>query len=346
MYRFAASLFLVLVLGPPAEARELTAANLEVAANFAQRMQKAYQEGMALSASMDSAEEYIDSVQGGEFDRAEFLDTLDPFLAEMRAGVDDYRAGYPRAPSPPSIGSEKHERSLAGLAKMVVGLGGLLERQLRLLHRLREATLARDAAAYDAASADSMGLVVEMILAENISLEGSLIAVAPDHPQQGFVKAVMGGNEAMAVALRMVESSLRGQDFDAGEFALGVETSLREAGRGIVEGEKAARQMLKGLEGKFAKTESDKHGARFIGELVQAYERAFAIERAILDAERGLLDYLRGVNAGTEDADYAMQAVADFQAELEEQATSRIEEQNIRIEMTAEFARTLQTLKE
>lgn len=346
MYRIAASLFFILFFTLPAESREVTAANLELAANFAQRMQKVYQDGMALSSGMDSAEEFIDAFHAGEIDQGEFLATLDPFLEEMRAGVDDYRTRYPRAPSAPSIGSEKHERSLTGLAKMVVGLGGLLDRQLGILHRLREATLAGDDVAYDAASADSVALVAEMILAENVSLEGSLIAVAPDHPQQGFIKAVMGGNEAMVVALHVMEASLRGQDFNAAEFAVGVETGLREAGRGIVEGEKAARQMLRSLEGKFAKTEADKYGARFIGELVQAYERAFAIERAILDTERGLLDYLRGVNAGTQDADYAVQAVAEFQADLEEQSNSRIEEQNIRTQMTAEFARTLQALQE
>lgn len=346
MYRGATILFLVFVFALPAEARELTAANLERAANFAQRMQAVYQEGMALSASMDSAEEYIDSFHGGDMDQGEFLETLDPFLEQMRADVDGFRTSYPRAPSPPSIGSEKHERSLEGLAHMVVGLGGLLDRQLGVLHRLRKAALAGDDVAYDSASADSLALVSEMILAENVSLEGSLIAVAPDHPQQGFIKAVIGGNEAMAVALRILEASFRGEDFDAAEFALGVETSLRDAGRGIVEGDNAARQMLRKLEGKFAETDADRHSARFIGELVQAYERAFVIERDILDAERGLLDYLRGVKAGTEDSDYAMQAVTEFQAKLEEQSNARLEEQNIRIEMTAEFARTLQTLQE
>ena len=190
-----------------------------------------------------------------------------------------------------------------------------------------------------------MALAGEMILAENLSLEGSLVAIKPGHPQRGLVKAIIGGNEAMAVALRVVEASFRDAEFDAGKFALGVETSLRDAGRGIVEGEKAARRMLASLEGKFATTEADRYSARFIGEFVRAYERAFVIERGILETERELLDYLRAVNAGTDDPDSALDAIVEFQAALEEQLNQRLEEQNIRLEMAAEFARTLQTLQ-
>jgi hypothetical protein len=345
MHRLTAILFLVLVAAAPASAGQLTPADLERVTNFAQRMQAVYEEGMALSFDLDGAEDYIESFHAGEMEQAEFTTALDPFLDSMDASVADFRARYPRAPSPPSIGSEIHERSLSGLAAMVVGLGDQLDRQLAVLYRLREAALAGDDDAYDTASADSMALAGEMIMAENVSLEGSLVAIAPGHPQQGLIKAIIGGNEAMAVALRVVEASLRGADFDAGEFALGVETSLRDAGRGIVEGEKAARQMLKNLEGKFAATETDRYSARFIGEFVKAYERAFVIERDILEAERDLLDYLRAVNAGTDDPENALEAITEFQAELEEQSSRRLEEQNIRLEMAAEFARTVQTMQ-
>jgi hypothetical protein len=345
MYRLIAFIFIALLAAMPAEARALAPEDLERTTNFAQRMQAVYEEGMALSFDMDGAEEYIDSFHAGELEPAEFTSALDPFLDSVGAAVADFRARYPRAPLPPSIGSKKHERSLSDLAVMVVGLGDLLDRQLRVVHRLRDAALAGDDDAYDVASADSMALASEMITAENVSLEGSLVAISPSHPQRGLTKAIIGGNEAMAVALRVVEANIRGADFDAGKFALGVETSLRDAGRGIVEGEKAARQMLKNLEGKFAKTEADRYSAQFIGELVKAYQRAFVIERAILEAERDLLDYLRAVNAGTDDPENALEAIADFQAELEEQSNQRLEEQNIRLEMAAEFARNLQTME-
>ena len=345
MRRLTVLCFAVLIAALPAEARQVTAEGLERAAGFMQRMQKAYEEGLALSFEMGNAEEYIDSYYAGELDPAEFAGALDPFLDGMRAAVDDFRARYPRAPSPPSIGSPKHERSLAGFAQMVVGLGDQLDRQLDVLHRLRDAALAGDEDAYDLATADSMALAGEMILSENLYMEGSLVAIKPDHPQQGLNKAIIGGNEAMIVALKVIEANYRGEDFDARKFALDVETSLKNAGRAIVEGENAARRMLKNLEGKFAANQTERSGARFIGELVKAYGRAFAVERAILETERGLLDYLRAVNAGSEDSDTALDAMADFQVELEEQVSRRLEELNIRLELAAEYARTLQTLQ-
>jgi hypothetical protein len=58
-----------------------------------------------------------------------------------------------------------------------------------------------------------------------------------------------------------------------------------------------------------------------------------------------LLDYLRAVNAGNESSEGALEAMGDFQYALEEQIERRAQEQNIRLEMTAEFARTLQTLQ-
>lgn len=343
MYRVAALLFAVLVAAPPAIAREPAPEDIRRAAHFAQRIQKVYEEGVALSLEMDGAEEYIDSFRYGEVDQTEFTAALDPFLDSMRGAVDDFRARYPRAPSPPAIGSPKHERSMAEFAQMVVDLGDQLDRQLGGLHRLRGAALAGDENAYDLATADSMALAGEMILAENLYMEGSLVAIKSDHPQQGLNKAIIGGNEAMIVALKVIEANYRGEDFDARKFALDVEDSLRSAGRAIIEGENAARRMLKNLEGKFAANQAERSGARFIGELVKAYGRAFAVERAILETERGLLDYLRAVNAGSEDSDTALDAMADFQVELEEQVSRRTEELNIRLEMAAEFARTLQT---
>lgn len=146
MHRLSAILFLILVAAAPAAAGQLTPADLERATNFAQRMQAVYEEGMALSFDMDGAEEYIESFHAGELEADEFTSALDPFLESMIAAVADFRTRYPRAPSPPSIGSKKHERSLSGLAAMVVGLGDQLDRQLGVLHRLRDAAIAGDAA--------------------------------------------------------------------------------------------------------------------------------------------------------------------------------------------------------
>jgi hypothetical protein len=343
MYRLTAVAFLVLFTALPVQARELSPEDLARAVDFAQRMQKVYEEGIALSFELDGAEVYIESFYAGELEQAEFTDALDPFLDGIGGAIADFRVRYPRAPSPPSIGSEKHERNLAGFAAMVVGLGDQLDQQLRVVLRLRDAALTGDDVAYDIATADSMGLAGKMILAENVSLEGSLTALKPDHPQHGLVKAIIGGNEAMAVALRVLEAFYRGADFDASTFALGVETSLRQSGRAIVDGENAARQMLRNLEGKFATTNADRHGAEFIGELVAAYERAFVIERAILETERGLLDYLRAVNAGDLAPDDALDAMTEFQMAPDDRLAERTEELNIRLQMAADFANKLQT---
>ena len=345
MYRLTTVVFLVLFAALPAQARELSAEDLARAVKFSQRMQSVYEEGMALSMELDGAEQYIEAYLAGEVEQTEFAPALDPFLDSMAAAVADFRSRYPRAPSPPSIGSPRHEKSLAGFASMVVGLGDQLDRQLQVVYRLRDAALAGDDGAYDVASADSIALAGEMILAENLSLEGNLIALKSSHPQHGLVQAIIGGNEAMIVALRVIEANLRGAGVDAGEFALGVENSLRDAGRAIVDGEKAAARMLQGLEGKFAANDADRYGAEFIGDLVKAYERAFAIERTILESERALLDYLRAVNAGDEDPDSALGAMAEFQSALEEQAQQRLDEQNIRLQMAADFASKIQTLQ-
>lgn len=359
MYRLMALLFAVLVAASPAGARPMTPEDRGRADNFAQRIQKVYDQGMALSAKMDAAQDYIDDYYAGELEPAEIIDeqdeaeppgevgpeafteALDPFLEGMRAAIADYRARYSRAPSSPSIGSEPHERILNEFARTVVGLGGLLDRQLGVLYSLREAALNSDEGAYFAGTADSMALAADMKLAENQSLEASLVAMERSHPQRGLVKAVVGGNRVMAVALRVMEAGFRGENFDTKQFALELETGLRDAGRSIVEGERAAREMLKRLEGKFAETAADRHNARFTGELVKAYGRAFAIERGILETERRLLDFLRAVNAGEEDTDSALDAVLEFQADLDEQVPQRIEEAAIRQQMADEYARVM-----
>lgn len=362
MYRLTALLFAVLVAAPPAAARSMTAQDLARAGNFAERIQKVFDQGMAMSAEMDTARDYIDDYQAGDLEAAEIIDeqdqaepaeemspeafteALDPFLAGMREAIEDYRARYPRAPSSPSIGSEPHERILGGFAKTVVGLGGLLDRQLGVLHGLRAAALARDEDAYAAATADSTALAADLKLAENRSLEASLVAMERGHPQVGLVKTVIGGNRVMAVALRVMEAGYRGRDFDIVELALELETGLRDAGRAIVEGERAARAMLKSLEGKFAQTDADRYKARFTGELVKSYGRAFAVEREILDLQRGLLDFLRAVNAGEEDPEDALDAVLEFQEVLDELVELRDEETAVRQEMTDEYARVMDGL--
>lgn len=377
MYRLMVLLLAVLVAASPAEARQMTPEDQKRAASFAQSIQKVYDRAMAMSVEMDTAQDYIDSYIAGDLTRpastdeldqqdpegqreledqgnpagfaieigpAEFIEALDPFLEGTRAGIDEYRARYPRAPSSPSIGSPPHERTLTSFAKAVVGLGGLLDRQLGLLYRLRDAALAGDEDAYMAATAGTMALAADMKLAENQSHEASLVAMEPEHPRRGLVKAIIGGNRVMAVALRVMEAGFRGREYDTARYSLEVETGLRDAGRGIVEGERAAWEMLKDLEGKFAETNADRYHARYTGEMVKAYDRAFAIEREILETQRGLLDFFRAVNSGDEDTDSAVEAVLDFQAELEERIRFRVEEQNIRRDMDDEYARAMDAL--
>jgi hypothetical protein len=334
--------FAVLAFAAPATAREIAPRDLERAKIFAERMQKVYEEGRALSTKLVDAERYIRRFQAGDVERAEFAAALDPFLQDMRVAVDEYRRRYPRAPLPPRIGNPEKERNLGLLAETVVEFGDLLDRHLQLLGRLRAAALADDREAYNLATADSLALSRRLVQAENISLVASLLTIEPNHPKRGLMKAIIGGNEAMAVSLKLVEADFRGTEFDAGKLSLEVETALRDAQRGIVAGETATRRMFQSLEGKFAKTEADRHRARYIGEMVEAYERAFAIEREILRVERGLLDYLRAVNSGSETADTAVVTVGEIQTELAEWTALRIEEQEFRQAMSAELARKLQ----
>lgn len=345
IYRLTAVLFAILAAAAPVSAGELSPEELGRAARFAQRVEIFYLDGRTLGLEMRDAAGYIDSYHAGDIELEEFSAVLDPFLEDMRAPIDDYRARYPRAPMPPSVGSREHVNRLAAFAKMVVGLGEHLDRQLGILHRLRDAALTADEDAYEVATADLMALSAAMILAENLWHEGMQATLAPENPRRGLLGAIIGGNEARAVALGIIEAGYRGDEFDAGKYALNVETALRGAGRAIVESEKAARRMLNDLEGKFAKSEEDRYTARFTGESVQAYERALVIERAILETERGLLDYLRAVNAGNEDADIAVETMYEFQAELEEQIQQRLRERNIRREMADEFARSLEALR-
>ena len=345
IYRLIALLFAILAAAAPVSAGELSPEGLERAARFAQRIETFYLDGRTLGLEMRDAAGYINSYHAGDIDPEEFSAVLDPFLEYMRAPIDDYRARYPRAPMSPSVGSREHERRLAAFAKMVAGLGGHLDRQLGILHRLRDAALAGDEGAYEAATADLMTLSVAMILAENLWHEGMQATLAPENPRRGLLGAVIGGNEAKAIAFKIIEAGFRRKEFDAAKYALNVETGLRDAGRAIVESEKAARRMLEDLEGKFAKSEEDRYTARFTGESVRAYERALVIERAILETERGLLDYLRAVNAGNEDADIAVETMYEFQAELEEQIQHRLRERAIRQEMADEYARSLEALR-
>lgn len=345
IYRLTALLFAVLAAAAPVSAGELSPEELGRAARFAQRIEIFYLEGRTLGLEMRDAAGYIDSYYAGDIDPEEFSAVLDPFLEDMRAPIDDYRARYPRAPMSPSVGGREHERRLAAFAKMVVGLGGHLDRQLGILHRLRDAALADDEGAYEAATADLMALSVAMILAENLWHEGMQATLAPENPRRGLLGAVIGGNEAKAIAFKIIEAGFRRNEFDAGKYALNVETGLRDAGRAIVESEKAARRLLEDLEGKFANSEEDRYTARFTGESVRAYERALVIERAILETERGLLDYLRAVKAGNEDAEIAVETMYEFLAELEEQIQQRLRERAIRQEMADKYTRSLEALR-
>ncbi len=338
-------LLLAVLLAAPALAGEPTAGDIRRAAQFSQFLHGMYGEAMAISRRLDDAETFIEEYRQGGMSEADFTAALDPWLDEQDAAVADYRRRYRRAPAPPSIGDARREASLGGFAEMVVGLGPMLDRQSRIVHRLRGAVLNGDNAAYDEASADSLGLAAEMVLAENAALEAASAAISPDHPQRGLNEAVIGGNEAVAIAVRVMEAVWRGQDFDSGAFALGVEKGLRRAERGIVDGERAARGLIGRLEGRRADSSRDIAEAEFIGELVRAYDRAFAIEREILDTERELLDWLRAVNAegGPANGDDARVAVADVQAELETQTAQRMAEQATRLEMVRAFSETMAT---
>lgn len=336
-------LMMLIAAGPAAAGPD--PAGLEAAASFTARLQQLYQEGMGISFALDETETVIDSFHGGEIDEDGLARAYRPAMATARAGIDAYRGQLGGGLTAPDIGDPGRERSMQGFAAMVTALADRLETQYTTVERLHAAALAGDEAAWRAASAQSLALAADMVLDENIALESALLAVPTSHPQHGLNRAIMGGNEAVAVALRILEANYRDVAFDAAAYARGIEDGLGRAEQGIGDGERATEALAESFAGKPAVTPQDRYSKDFIENLASAYRRAFEIERRVAAVEREFLDFLQRVASGEADGDASVQAVS-FQADLELATARRIEEQMLRLEMIQEYARTLQAMSE
>lgn len=345
--RALAIILSVLVVGGSAVAAP-TAADIEVAARFTARLQQLYQEGMAVSMGLDDTETLIDSFNNGEIDGDGLARAYGPAMARSRGGIDGYRAQLADGLTVPEIGDPVREKSMQGFAAMVTGLAGRLQAQYAIVERLHRAALSGDEAGYRVASADSLALAAGMVLDENIALENATAALAESHPQHGLYRAVIGGNEAIAVALRILEANYRGVEFNAAAYALGVERGLQRAESGIRDGDAAAAALAASFANRPAATPADEYSKQFIAELVEAYRRAFEVERRIAVIEHDFLDFLQTVSSGAEpaeDENFAVMAVS-FQADLELAIAERMEEQAVRIRMVQDYARTLQEMSQ
>lgn len=344
MRAVAIILTMLIAAGPAAAAPD--AAGLEAAARFTTLLQQFYQEGMATSLTLDDTETLIDSFNDGEIDGAGLARAYHPAMERARHSIDSYRTQMAGGLTAPDIGDPRREKSMQGFAVMVMGLAGRLESQYAIVERLHGAALAGDEPTYREASADSLALAVNMVLDENIALQSATLALSETHPQHGLYRAVMGGNEAVAVALRILEATYRDVEFDAAAYARGVEEGLQRAEQGIRDGESATEELAASFAKRPAVTPQDKYSKEFIVELVEAYRRAFQVERRVAAIERKFLDFLQTVSTGgapAEGESFAVQAVS-FQADLELATADRTEEQMIRLRMVQDYARTLQTM--
>lgn len=341
-------LFLVVLLASAPAHAGPDAAGLEAAAAFTAEVQELYQDGMAISFDLDETEGLVDSYYQGEIDEAGLTRAYGPARERARAAIDAYRARLAAGPAPPAIGDAPRERSLRAFAAMVEGLPGRLETQLAVVERLHRAALDRDEAAYRRASAESLALAADMVLDENIALESAQMSLAERHPQHGLNRAVIGGNEAIAAALRILEATYRDVAFDAAAYARGVADGLRRAERGIADGERATEALADSFAGRPAVTPQDEYSKAFIARLVEAYRHAFEIERRIARVERDFLEFLRRISSGAgaeAGGDVAVQAVS-FQADLELRIGERMEAQMARLQMVQDYARTLRQMSQ
>lgn len=337
----------ILFLAVPATAQP-DAAGLAAAAQFTARLQQLYQDGMAVSFALDDTETLIDSFNDGEIDEAGLARAYGPAMARDRAAIDAFGARLSGGMTAPSIGDPRREKSMQGFATMVGGLAGRLEAQYAVVERLHRAATTGDTAAYRTASAESLALTADMILDENIALESAMLALPDTHPQHGLNRAIIGGNQAVVVALRILEATYRDVEFDAAAYAQGVEEGLRRAEQGIGDGEQAADALAASFAGRPAVTAQDRYSKEFIVQLVEAYQRAFEIERRVAAIERDFLQFLQDVSNGNdakEGENFAVRAVS-FQADLELATADRMEEQMTRLQMVQEYARTLQAMSQ
>lgn len=312
-------------------------------AAFSQRLTVQYEEGVNIAGRMVDLEALIESYHEGEIDDGALTRTLDPELVAIGQSIENYRGGVsPDLESP--AGSAARDRSMQALVAQVAGLPDMLEDQLTTLADLRTAVLAGDEVAYNRAKARSLDHSADMIAAENVGLQTSAFAVASSHPQNGYLLAVMGSNDAMEVALRILAAGFRGDDFDAASYARDVEAAMTRAEQGVTDGEAAARTMALTFEEKTGGTEQEKHGRELIVRLMGLFDRAFVIERRLVAVERKFLEALRAsVEDPTMSDKMLVERIAELRVEIQQVVAERMKELYLRLELVQEFGRATQS---
>ena len=315
--------------------------DLQAIAAFSQRLTVQYQEGIEISTRMAELEVLIDERRDGVIDDGAFKAALEPGKATIGRSIRDFRGRVSPDLVAPPAGNAARDSSMQAFVDQVAALPGMLEEQFATVEALEQAALAGDDAAYGQAKARSLEHSAEMIAAENVTIDAGLRSLKESHPQHGYLTAVMGSNEAMAVALRVLAADYRDQGFDAAGYARDVEAALARAESGVTGGEAAAKEMARNFEAMTGGSDLDQRGRAMIVRLMAMYDTAFAIERRMVAVERRFLDALRTVSAGGE-AEPALaltEEIAALQLQIDGLVAERMGEFHARLQLVQELGR-------
>ncbi len=343
----SATIILVVAGAATARAQQMTPAELQALARYAQVLQEVYQGGAAISISLDDTALVIDDFINGDATEAEMRAVVEEELRLGRVRIDQYQSSLSAVGQRSPISDAKREAGMRAFETMVRDLKDHLDSQRENVETLLKAALAGDETAYDWATADSLALAVDLLRSENTAIESAQQGLKRSHPQHGLYDAVAGGNLAMQAAFVLMENALRGrpQELEMASEAIG--QGLKRAELGLKEGRLSARSMHDGAAGMTARGESDEISRQFLKNLAGAYDRAFDVEARAVDAMRKFVNALTGTMKSGEDADFESLVIAaeTFQAEAQVLIERRFAEQNERVLMVQEFSAALAALQ-
>lgn len=337
----------LLLIPVPGRTATLSPEELQALAQYSQSLQAVYLHGIEISMEMDEAEALIDAYVDGRLAEPDMRGEVGDIRNRARAAVGEYERSLDALPPRPRTRDRKQDSSMRAFEGMVRDLAESLEAQWRLLERLMKAAVSGDEAAYELASADSLALAGAMLEAENTAIEAAVLGSGPGHPQRGLYDSSIGSNLAMQAALILLEDSLRGREPRMTYARDTIERGLERAENGIETGRRDARAMLTSLGGKPVVTEADRISKRFIGDLVEAYDRAFDDETRIVAAMRDFLEALiAALEAPETQASMQLAAAAEiFQADILTLMDARTREQSVRLQMVEAFSAALAELQ-
>ena len=345
---FALTVALVLGLAATAEARQMTAQELQALVRHAQRLNEIYQHGAGVTVAMADAEDILDAFYNGQGSEADVRARLENALRQTRVEIDAYAASLSFIGKRDPLPDRDKESAMQAYESMLLGLKDQLEAQRDNLAEMRLAALAGDSAAYEQANANSMRLYADMLLAENTALDAAQMALAPTHPQMGLNESVIGANLAMRAALLLLEDNLRGGQARVSEATRSIQDGLARAEAGVRRGRDAADAMLASMAGKPVRGEGDEYARKFLVDFVAAYQRAFVIEERLTSESRAFLEALTLAMASEKYLDYAalISAAETFKRNSAPLIDSRTEEQFQRLRLVGEFSANLARLQQ